>query len=170
MPPPPRTAAVTGASGFIGGALTRGLLARGYAVAAVVRDPASPALEHLRRMQAAHPGALRLAHVPALTSASEELARALSGAAVVFHAASPIGQAAEGMSEDECVCGAARARARARAGCGRARCARCAAGLTWFCGAAGVPSGFAEGFWRRRRTRPGSCCGRRRRRGVRAPS
>jgi nucleoside-diphosphate-sugar epimerase len=47
------TALVTGATGFTGGVLARTLLARGYAVRALARDPAAPAAQALARDGAA---------------------------------------------------------------------------------------------------------------------
>ena len=50
---PPTTVAVTGATGYIAGALVARLLAAGHTVHGTVRDPASAKCAHLRAMDGA---------------------------------------------------------------------------------------------------------------------
>ncbi len=70
--------AVTGATGLVGNAIARALLARGDSVRALVRDPS-------RATQLLPPGA---EPVPAdVTAGPEAIAAALGGAEVLFHAA-----------------------------------------------------------------------------------
>ena len=72
------TVLVTGASGFVGGAIVRGLLARGVAVRAMVRDPATA------------PAGAEVAVADLADTAA--LARAVSGVTAVVHAAALLGE------------------------------------------------------------------------------
>lgn len=72
------TVLVTGASGFVGGAIVRGLLARGVPVRAMVRDPASA------------PAGAEVAVADLADAAA--LARAVTGAKAVVHAAALLGE------------------------------------------------------------------------------
>lgn len=101
--PPVRSAAVTGASGFIGGHLVQRLLHIGCKVNAVVRDPSSPSVAHLRHLLSLHPDSLVFSHVSNLCVPSESLRLALRDTAVVFHVANPIGPSSEMLDDDACV-------------------------------------------------------------------
>ena len=79
------TVLVTGATGFIGGAVADKLLAEGHAVRALVRDPAAPAVDRLRAAGAQ----ITLGD---LTDAAS-LAAAVEGTEQVFHAAARLGDA-----------------------------------------------------------------------------
>ncbi len=72
------TVLVTGASGFVGGAIVRGLQARGVAVRAMVRDPATA------------PAGAEVAVADLADTAA--LARAVSGVTAVVHAAALLGE------------------------------------------------------------------------------
>lgn len=72
------TVLVTGASGFVGGAIVRGLLARGVTVRAMVRDPATA------------PAGAEVAVADLADTAA--LARAVSGVTAVVHAAALLGE------------------------------------------------------------------------------
>lgn len=99
----PSRAVVTGATGYVGGALVRALLQRGYSVVALVRDPDSPSVAHLTLMRAAHPERLAIAHVAALAPGEPAVSQAFRGCDVVFHTASPINESGEKLSEEEYV-------------------------------------------------------------------
>lgn len=92
--------AVTGASGYIGGSLTQKLLGTSV-VKAVVRDPTSPSLGHLRYMMRLFPSSLTLVHVPELTKPSIALDSAFESCSIVYHVANPIGPSTEGLSDEE---------------------------------------------------------------------
>ncbi|MCC6189404.1 MAG: NAD-dependent epimerase/dehydratase family protein [Anaerolineales bacterium] len=70
---------LTGATGFIGRSLARALLDRGWALTALVRNPAAPAALALQQAGA------RLAGGDVVTSGRDTLRAALRGADVVFH-------------------------------------------------------------------------------------
>ena len=79
--PGPRHALVLGATGGLGGALSAGLLARGWTVAALTRDPAAATAErpgpiHWHKGDALRPG---------------EVLAAAKGAALIVHAVNPPG-------------------------------------------------------------------------------
>jgi dihydroflavonol-4-reductase len=73
---------LTGATGFLGRPLTRALRRRGWAVTALVRDPAAPTARAVEQAGARLvPGNI----VPAGPPAREALRRGMAGADVVFH-------------------------------------------------------------------------------------
>lgn len=86
----PKTACVTGATGYVASELIRQLLVRGYAVKATVRCAVdSPRLQYLRDLASKGEGTLQLVQVPDIEHASEALDTALQGVSYVFHVASP---------------------------------------------------------------------------------
>lgn len=117
-------ATVTGASGYVGGALCAELLKREYSVVAIVRNPESPSIAHLKTLQELYPDCLRLAHVADLTKLSDAFNGALKGSGTLFHCASPIGASSLQLSDDEFLNSAVEPtevamRAAAAAGCTR---------------------------------------------------
>lgn len=99
----PSRVAVTGGSGYVGGALVHSLLARGYTVVALVRDPLLASLAHLNQMRSDHADQLSIAHVPKLSLDCPALSAAFQGCSTVFHTASPINESGENLSEEEYV-------------------------------------------------------------------
>lgn len=81
---------VTGATGFIAGALIQQLLEKGYIVNATVRSaaPSNPKTQHLQRLAAAFPGELHLFEADLLVSGAFDAA--VKGSIYVFHVASPV--------------------------------------------------------------------------------
>jgi len=79
--PGPRHALVLGATGGLGGALTAGLLARGWTVTALARDPAVAAVEC--------PGPIHWHQGDALRP--DDVLTAAQGAALIVHAVNPPG-------------------------------------------------------------------------------
>ena len=75
-----KTALVLGATGGIGGEVARRLLARGWTVTALVRDPAK--LGH-------RPGGISAIRGDAMNA--QDVARAAAGAALIVHAVNPPG-------------------------------------------------------------------------------
>ena len=84
---PPTTVAVTGATGYIAGALVARLLAAGHTVHGTVRDPFSSKCDHLKAMPGA---AARLKLFRADLTDAESFDAPLAGATIVFHTASPV--------------------------------------------------------------------------------
>ena len=84
-PPPLRSAAVTGASGFLASELVAQLLQRDYKVKATVRSLARA--EHLTKLPSAGRGNLTLLEADLLDDGAFD--EAVAGAEVVFHTASP---------------------------------------------------------------------------------
>lgn len=79
---------VTGASGYVASWIIRYLLEDGYTVRGTVRNPDKPSgLEHLHRLQGAHPGRLTLFKADLLDGGS--YAEAMDGCELVIHTASP---------------------------------------------------------------------------------
>lgn len=74
---PVSTVAVTGATGFVGRAVVKELLARGYAVRALVRDEA--------KAQAVLPSDAGLSTVPGDVTSQSDLTRLLTGCQAVIH-------------------------------------------------------------------------------------
>lgn len=97
----PAKVAITGASGFIGGSITRRLLAAGHEVNAIVRDPSSKTLAHLHHMSSLHPSCLTLVHVPDLTVPSPALTAAFESCKTVYHVANPIGAPSASLSDED---------------------------------------------------------------------
>ncbi|VEI17929.1 NAD-dependent epimerase/dehydratase family protein [Actinomyces viscosus] len=80
---------VTGATGYLGSWVTKGLLDAGLTVHAAVRDPQAGAkVAHLHRMAEQAPGTLHLFAGDLLQPGSYD--EAMKGSAVVIHTASPI--------------------------------------------------------------------------------
>lgn len=79
---------VTGATGYVGSWVTKGLLEAGATVHAAVRDPRNAAkVAHLETAAAGSPGHLRLFAADLLQEGSYD--RAMEGCATVIHTASP---------------------------------------------------------------------------------
>ena len=80
---------VTGATGYLGSWVTKGLLDAGITVRAAVRDPQNTnKVAHLNRMAEQTPGTLRLFAGDLLQPGSYD--EAMEGCAIVIHTASPI--------------------------------------------------------------------------------
>jgi len=92
---------VTGASGYLGGHVTREFLEHGYRVRGTVRSLANPKkVDHLRQLGAAHGGRLELVEADLTSDAGWK--EAVAGCTFVEHVASPF-PAAEPKDENELV-------------------------------------------------------------------
>lgn len=80
---------VTGATGFIGAEIVKGLLDRGYIVRAVVRSVSPETTGPLEKLAAALPGSLELHTVPDILAESA-YNNVVVGADYVIHCASPV--------------------------------------------------------------------------------
>lgn len=90
---------VSGATGYLGSWVTKGLLDAGITVHAAVRDPRSTArVAHLHRIAEAAPGTLRLFASDLLRPGSYD--EAIEGCTVVIHTASPFIRAVEDPQRD----------------------------------------------------------------------
>ena len=90
---------ITGATGYLGSWVTKGLLDAGVTVHAAVRDPQNTnKVAHLNRMAEQAPGTLRLFAGDLLQPGSYD--QAMEGCAVVIHTASPFIRAVEDPQRD----------------------------------------------------------------------